>query len=79
MNISVETELSNLLYNIKYLRVKNEMSKKEMAGIMGIGIAALDRIEEGQATKKLGGRAVLGLSEHFNVLPSVLIEKHLDT
>jgi len=79
MKDKIEPELSNLLYNIKYLRLKHGLSKKEMTELMGIGLGSLNRIESGEVPRNLGTRVIVELMLHFRVSARDLMEKHLDS
>ena len=50
----MKEESTNILCkNIKILREKNKLSKKEMAKRLGIGVIALSKLESGILPKRL--------------------------
>ena len=53
--------------NIRNLRIKNGLSKKKMAKILGIGVNSLCRLEAGEVPPRLGCHILYRIWEHFNI------------
>ena len=73
-----DKEITNLLYNIKWLRKRDKLSKKQMARILGIGMVSMNKIEKGKVPYRLGANVIIAVYQHFGILPTVLFEKRLD-
>ena len=73
-NLENDKELLVLMKNIKYLRLKNGLTKREMAKIIGVGIKTLNQIEKEEFPKRFTVRILYGISEHFGILPSKQFE-----
>lgn len=58
--------------NIRLLRVKNGLTKRQMAKIMGIGIESLNKIERGTVPERLKVEAFLFTANYFNYAPDEL-------
>ena len=76
-NIELNNEFENFLYNIVYLRKTNNLSKKEMAGILGISIYSLNMLEKGIIPTRLGVEIIFKIQQHFSVSAKDLFEKKL--
>ncbi len=62
-------EMEIFLKNVTWLRRHYGISKKRMAGLLGIGIASLNKIEEGKMPERLGVETVFRIYDKFGVLP----------
>ena len=71
-------EFQNFVHNVKWLRERHGLSKKEMAKIMGIGIQSLNRIERGEFPDRLGVNAIFRLCRRFGVRAPELLGKKFD-
>ena len=67
----------NLSYNVIWLRERHNLSKREMAKIMGIGVDMLNRIEGGELPRRLKASAVLNLSEYFQISTDEILHSKL--
>ncbi len=65
-------QLKILCTNIRILRVKNGLSKKKMAKILGIGISSLCRLEAGEVPPRLGSNMLMRIRDHFQISISSL-------
>ena len=61
--------------NMKDIRAKNNISKKEMAKILGIGVGSLSKIESGILPPKLEANILIKIYHKFGILPSELFSK----
>ena len=69
-------EVNALCQNIKMLRERNGLSKKEMAEIMGIGAASLAKIELDILPSRFRTETMLKLCKRFRIKPSKLFCAH---
>ena len=53
--------------NVKILREQNHLSKKEMAEILGVGVATLAKIEQGIIPPKMSVKIIFRLSQRFHI------------
>ena len=65
-------EIAVFCQNIKELREKDNLSKKEMAKIIGIGVAGLTKLEQGIIPPRAGMDMILNFSRYFKIKPSKL-------
>ena len=65
-------ELIIFTKNITYLRNKNNLSKKEMARLLGIGASSLNKLENGEIPGKMSASVILKTSKAFNMRPCEL-------
>ncbi len=56
--------------NVKYLRAVNELSKSEMAQILGISVKSLTSIEEGVVPPRLSCDVVFKIQDRFGIAPT---------
>ena len=68
-------EMNVLYQNIKMLREKSGVSKKEVAEITGIGTASLAKIEHGILPPMIRTDAILKLCERFHIKPNKLFQQ----
>ena len=66
-----------LSHNILYLRKRHNITKKEMAKILGIGIKTLNKIEQGILPPKTSVEILFKIHNHFGIPLSFLISKKL--
>jgi len=72
--LKTDKELLVLMKNIKYLRIRNGLTKKEMAKIIGVGIKSLNKIEKEELPKRFTVKILYRIYEHFGILPSKQLE-----
>ena len=64
----MKEESTNILCkNIKILREKNKLSKKEMAKCLGIGVIALSKLESGILPKRLSVKILFLIERDFGI------------
>ena len=68
-------EKQRLCKNISYLRKTHDLSKKEMAQLLGISISALNRIEQGELPSRLSISILFRIQTHFRVSPFEELEE----
>ncbi len=68
-------ELLNFCHNVRILRQRENLSKKKMAEIMGIGRHSLNLIENGIIPERLGARSVMNICFAFNIQPKDVFTK----
>lgn len=66
-----------LSHNVLYLRTKNDITKKEMAKILGIGITTLNKIEQGVLPPRLSVEMLFRIRDYFGVSLSLLVSANL--
>jgi DNA-binding XRE family transcriptional regulator len=64
-----EKEIMAFCENVRYVRKKNGLSKKEMAKKLGIGVKSLELIESGSLPPRMSVRVVYMIYENFGILP----------
>ena len=67
-----------LSYNILYLRKSNNISKKEMAEILGIGISSLSKIEKGILPPRLSVEILFKIKNCFGIPFNIQIGAKLE-
>lgn len=67
--MSNEKEIRTFCENIRYLRKKNGLSKKEMAKKLSIGIKSLNSIGSGIIPKRVTVDIIYAIYENFGILP----------
>ncbi len=55
--------------NIKKIREKEKLSKKEMAKRLEIGVKSLTMLENGIIPKRLSCKFIFRIEDEFNILP----------
>ena len=75
--MTTETEYQNFCENMRRLRKKHDLSKKEMAKKPGIGIGSLTKIERGEFPVRLGCQVIFCASRSFGVRPADLFRELL--
>ena len=66
-----------LSHNVLYLRETHNITKKEMAKILGIGIKSLNKIERGLLPPKLSVRVLFRIRDRFGIPLSLLVSKKM--
>jgi len=69
VNLKNNEQVAVFCRNIKILRERNGLNKKEMSEIMGIGIKSLANIEKGILPPRTGVNAIVKLSQRFGIRP----------
>lgn len=64
-------------YNMMFLRRKYDLSKKVMAGLLGIGMDSLRKIERGVFPPRLRVSVFFEVQRHFGIRVSDLLSKKL--
>lgn len=72
-----ESQLQNFLYNLKYLRKSNGISKRKMAKLLGIGIGSLNKIESGKLPPRLGVSVFFDVQRLFGITPQEQLSSRL--
>ncbi|MGN0570719.1 MAG: helix-turn-helix domain-containing protein [Candidatus Fimenecus sp.] len=62
-------ELQIFCKNITDLRVKNNLTQKEMAEKLGIAPASISMLEQGIVPPKLGCAIFVSIYKHFGIVP----------
>jgi transcriptional regulator with XRE-family HTH domain len=65
-------------YNITYLRSINNLSKKEMSKILGIGVNTLDKIEQAILPPRLSVKVLFRIQKYFNVPADVILSEKIE-
>ena len=74
----MDKSLENLIYNLKWLRKELNLSKKQMAKNLGIGVGSLNKMENGVYPPRLKAKVLLAVWDNFGIYPSVLLETRFD-
>ena len=67
-----QKEVDVFCRNVKTLRERHGLSKKEMAKILGVGAESLTKIEQGIIPDRTSVSIVIKLSQYFNIEPHKL-------
>ena len=62
-----EENINILCQNIKILREKNKLSKKEMAKRLGMGVCTLSKLEKGILPKRLSVEMLFVIERDFGI------------
>lgn len=73
----IDGELSIFCENIKTLRKREGLSKKEMAEKLGIGIKNLTLLERGVVSKRLGANILINIQRNFHISPNKMFSTTL--
>lgn len=60
-------ELENITHNIAWLRKKNNITKKQMAILLGMSVRSLSKIEKGESSRKLNLNTIFDIICLFNI------------
>ena len=77
-NMSEQTEISIFCENVKRLRKREKMSKKEMARIMHIGVRSITTLENGTIPVRMKYDVILRLKCHFGITVEDLFTKIIE-
>ncbi len=75
--MSVKNNIWILCENIKLLRAKNNLSKKEMAQKLGISIKSITKIESGMLPRSINAITLYKIHKVFNISIEDLLETRL--
>ena len=75
--MSVENNILLLCDNIKSLRAKNNLSKKEMAQKLGTSIPSITKIESGILPRSINAIILYKIHKVFNIPIETLLETRL--
>ncbi len=64
--------IENFCANIKNLRIEKNLTKKEMAKLLGIGVHSLLMIEGGNLPPRLDCMVLYHIHQHFGIKPAEL-------
>ncbi len=70
--MATNKEIQLLCSNVRALRRQRNLSQREMAAIMGIGISSLRKLESGCLPPRLRLDAVFALADAFSLPPDAL-------
>ncbi|MBQ4602685.1 MAG: helix-turn-helix transcriptional regulator [Clostridia bacterium] len=70
-------EFENITHNIAWLRKKNNITKKQMALLLGMSVRSLSKIEKGVSCRKLNLNTVFDIMCLFNVSADELFNTRL--
>ena len=77
MSTREKIEATTFCSNVTALRKRNQLSKKKMAKILGIGIKTLTEIEKGVLPPKTSCTALIGACGFFGISADDLLGKEL--
>lgn len=77
MKKETDRELDIFMKNIVWLRKKNELTKKEMAKILGISVCSLNKIEKGVFPPRTKVDIVVAIHCRFGIGPSEMVTELL--
>ncbi len=75
MREQIETEIKQFLVNVAHLRKCHNLSKQEMAQILGIGIGSYNKLEQGIFPERLTVEIIFNMTEYFKISPARLFQK----
>lgn len=75
---SFKSPLSTLMYNLRWLRRKNQLSQKAMAQLLGISVSSLRKLETGSLPPRLTISFLFQIQRHFHISPGDMLEKRMD-
>ena len=73
-----QTEISILCENVKRLRKRENLSKKEMARLMGIGVRSITMLENGVLPIRMKANALWYLKWRFGITIEELLSKIIE-
>ena len=62
-----EEKLLAFCANIRYLRRTHGLSKRKMAGILGVGVNTITALENDIVPRRLGSSALVRASQYFTI------------
>lgn len=72
-----QSEWKIFSYNVRFIRMRYNIPKKEMAKKLGIGIKSLDKIEDGEMPQRLSVEIFFRIRNIFGIQPKKQLEKYL--
>ena len=69
---NIEINEKHFCENVKYLRAKYKLTKKEMSNILGISVRSLNLIEQEIIPPRLRCDIIFNLYDKFGITPSTL-------
>lgn len=74
MSINTNDDVMEFLsHNVLYLRKTHNITKKEMAKILGVGIKTLSKIEQGLLPPRLSVEVLFRIRDYFGIPLSVQV------
>lgn len=73
-----QSDLDIFCENIKWLRAKHNLSKQKMAQMLHISVRTLNRIEQGEVPPRISVDPLYWIYDHFGILPSEILGRHLN-
>ena len=70
--MTVQEEIAMFCGNVKRLRKREGLTRKEMAARLGIGVETLARLERGEIPPRLSVEVVCRISREFGIHPKEL-------
>lgn len=67
------SEMQIFFHNIRFLRKQNQLSKTEMAKILGISVSTLNKLENGEMPPRLNMSVFYQIHRHFGIAPSCIL------
>ena len=64
--------------NIRYLRIKHQLSLSEMAAIIGISVSTLRRLEMGMSSVRTNCVMLNRICDHFDISADAMIRERLE-
>lgn len=71
-------EIAIFCENVRRLRTKHGLSKKEMARRLEIGVHSLSLLESGVLPKWLGCDIIYAIHDHFGITPNKMVTSLLE-
>lgn len=76
MNVDTNDTIRIFCENIKKLRAKEKLSKKEMAKKLGISTTSLTQIENGKLPPRLNTQTLFFIHGRFGILPKEIFTEN---
>lgn len=73
-----DKQLAIFCKNLRYLRQKHGLSKRNMANILGIGVNTLTSLEQGIASPRLGSSVLYNAGVYFHIRTDDLLHIPLE-
>ena len=75
--MSADSNVLIFCENIKFLRTKNNLTKKEMACKLGIGVQSITKIESGTLPRSVNAITLYRIHKAFDISIESLLETRL--
>lgn len=76
-------EISNIIEqfrgNIIYIRHEHNLTQKEMAAIMGVGVGTIRKIEKGETMSRINCRMLCRVCDHFDLSVDAILKCDFET